>query len=200
MSRFRTVRERRLWIAAGIAVLLIYASAYFVQFLLLALRERGWLGPTILGLFLVVGSGALAWLVRQRPRWDEVALLVATAGVYVLLFRHLTIIQERIHLIQYGALGALFYAALLERWPRPRPAESPRWQRVPGLFAAALAAAAGWGDEIVQGILPNRVYDLRDVVLNALSGALVVVVLAARRWLRERSALAARPAGQQAGA
>jgi len=102
--------------------------------------------------------------------------------------------------IQYGALGALFYAALLERWPRPRPAGAPRWQRFRGLFAAALAAAAGWGDEVVQGILPNRVYDLRDVVLNALSGALVVIVLATRRWLRERSALAARPAGQQPGA
>lgn len=188
MSRFRTARERRLWIAAGIAVLLVYGSAYFVQFLLLALRERGWLGPSILGSFLVVGAGALAWLVRQRPRWDEVALLVATAGVYVLLFRHLTIIQERIHLLQYGALGALFYAALLERWPQPRPAGAPRWQRLPALLATALAAAAGWGDEVVQGILPNRVYDLRDVVLNALSGALVVAVLSARRWLRERAA------------
>jgi hypothetical protein len=40
----------------------------------------------------------------------------------------------------------------------------------------------------VQGILPNRVYDLRDVALNALSGALVVAVLAARRMLRERAA------------
>ena len=200
MPRFRTVRERRFWIAAGVAVLLIYGSAYFVQFLLLALRERGALGPTILGLFVVAGSAALAWVVRQQPRREETLLLVAAAGVYVLLFRHLTIIQERIHLIQYGGLGALFYAALVERWPQPPPEGAPRRQRHPGLLATALTAAAGWGDEIVQGILPNRVYDLRDVVLNALSGALVVAVLAGRRGLRERSRHRALPAAQQTGA
>jgi hypothetical protein len=187
MASFRTRRERRLWMAAGICVLLVYGSAYFVQYLLLYLRDRGWLGPTVLAAFLTIGGTVVAGLARQRPGRAEVLLLVAAAGVYALLFRHLQIIQERIHLLQYGALGALFYAALLERWSPPRPAGEPWWQRHPAPIACLLAGAAGWGDELVQGLLPNRVYDLRDVALNALSGALVVGVLWARRGLRRPS-------------
>jgi hypothetical protein len=181
---FRTPHERRLWLAAGVGLLVIYASAYFVQFVLLFLRARGWLGPTILAAFLLVAGVVVAAVARQRPGRAEILLLVAAAGVYALLFRHLTIIQERIHLLQYGALGALFYTALLERWPPPRPGGARWHQRQPGLLACLLAGLAGWGDELVQGVLPNRVYDLRDVALNAASGALVVGVLAARRRLR----------------
>ena len=64
------------------------------------------------------------------------------------------------------------------------------WRRFPALAAGVLNAAVGWGDELVQGVLPNRVYDLRDVLLNAIAGALVVTVAATaagcgrgrRRW------------------
>jgi hypothetical protein len=192
MAAFRTPLERRLWSAAGSLVLAIYASAYFVQLLLDALRTRGVLGGVIGSVFVVVAAAAAAFLVRGRPgRW-EVALLAAAAGCYLLLLRHLTIIQERIHLLQYGALGGLFYAALLERW-RGAPVTAaapplPWWQRWPGVWAVVLAALAGWGDEIVQAILPNRVYDLRDVLTNAEAAALLVLVLAWRRRLRSDAA------------
>ena len=42
----------------------------------------------------------------------------------------------------------------------------------------------GWLDEALQGVLPNRVYDLRDVRLNALAGALALAALAFARWGR----------------
>ena len=184
MARFRTSRERRLWLLAAILVLFVYGSAYFVQFLLDALRARGALEATIWGAFGLAAAAGLGAVAHARPgRW-EIALLAAAAGVYLLWLRQLHIIQERIHLIQYGALGGLAYAALRERWSAP----VRRWQHWPAACAVLIAGAAGWGDEIVQGILPNRVYDLRDVATNAKAAALFVLVVAARQRLRAERA------------
>ncbi|HXT20369.1 MAG TPA: hypothetical protein VN923_06440 [Thermoanaerobaculia bacterium] len=201
MAAFRNARERRLWLLAAILVGAIYGSAYFVQFLLDALRSRGVLEAAIWSALLVAAAAGLALLVRQRPgRW-EVALLLVAAAIYALWLRELRIIQERIHLIEYGALGALAYAALRERWQQaarpptiesmsaaPPPPPRRRWQRWPTLWAILIAAAAGWGDELVQGLLPNRVYDLRDVATNAEAAALCVLVVAARDRLRSHAA------------
>jgi hypothetical protein len=195
MPRFRTPRERRLWTIAAGLVLLICASAYFVQFLMNALRERGLLGAAIWGIVIVSGGGGAAFVLRQRPgRW-EMALLLAAAGAYLLFLRHLDILQERVHLLEYGAVGGLAYVALCERCgadedagvavARPRP----RWQRWPAAWAVLIAGAAGWGDELVQALLPNRHYDLRDVATNAEAAALLVLVLAARRKLRGTPAI-----------
>jgi hypothetical protein len=198
MPRFRTPRERRLWLLTAGVVLVIYSSAYFVVFLLDALRTRGLLAATIWGVVVVAAAAALAFLVRDRPRPWEVALLAAAGGAYWLLLRHLQIIQERIHLLEYGLVGGLAYAALLERWPQAAAAaaatdaaadERPRWQRWPAAWAIAIAGAAGWGDELVQAVLPNRYYDLRDVATNAEAAALLVLVLAARRKLRGSAAI-----------
>jgi len=193
MPRFRTPRERRLWLLVAGVVLFIYASAYFVVFLLDALRTRGLLAAAIWGGVIVAAAAALAFLVRARPgRW-EVALLAAAGGAYLLLLRHLQIVQERIHLIEYGLVGGLAYAALLERWPDEgagaAAGERRRWQRWPAAWAIVIAAAAGWGDELVQALLPNRYYDLRDVATNAEAAALLVLVLAARRKLRATAAI-----------
>ena len=196
MPRFRTPLERRLWLLGAGVVVFIYAAAYFVQFLLDALRTRGLLAAAVWGTVIVAAAAAAAFVVRARPgRW-EVALLFAAAGAYLLFLRRLDIVQERIHLIEYGAVGGLAYAALCERWGSPgvnvgdtaNDRERPRWQRWPAFWAIVIATAAGWGDELVQAMLPNRHYDLRDVATNAEAAALLVLVLAARRKLRATAA------------
>ncbi len=181
-------------------MLAIYAAAYFVQFALDALRARGWLVASIVLAFGLCAAAMAVVVVRERPGPLEVLLLLAAAGVYALLVHHLDIVQERIHLLEYGAVGALFLGALRERW-RPARLPAPRWwQRSPAVAAIVLATAAGWGDELVQGALPNRHYDLRDVLTNAEAAALLVVVLTLRRRLRAARAarrgerLPARPA------
>jgi hypothetical protein len=166
-----------------------------------------------LGLAAAAGT---ALLLRERPRPAEVALLAAAAGVYVLWLRQLSILQERIHLIEYGALGALVYAALRERWAAPvepsrdaasstppappaPPVPLRRWQLWPAVWAIVIAGAAGWGDELVQAVLPNRVYDLRDVATNAEAAALCVLVVAARARVRAEAARRSSAAGGAGG-
>src|SRR5437867_3263587 len=111
---------------------------------MLALRERGLLGPTILGAFLVCAAGVLAYVMRERPRPLELALLLVLGGVYAAMIRHLPVLQERIHLIEYGLVAALVWSALRQRW-----GNGSGW-RQPALGALLLTTAAGWGDELVQ--------------------------------------------------
>jgi len=51
-----------------------------------------------------------------------------------------------------------------------------------------LTAAVGWIDEGVQHLLPNRVYDLRDVALNAAAGLLAISIVALAHAVRRSQA------------
>ncbi len=75
---------------------------------------------------------------------------------------------DRTHLFEYGVLATLLYAALRER--------SERTGRVRFLAGIAIGASAaiGWLDEALQGLLPDRVYELRDVGVNALAATIAV--------------------------
>jgi glycopeptide antibiotics resistance protein len=44
--------------------------------------------------------------------------------------------------------------------------------------ALAISIGAGWIDEIIQGLLPHRYYDIHDVMLNAVSALLGLMIYA----------------------
>ena len=73
-------------------------------------------------------------------------------------------------------VAVLLHAALLERAAQGR---GVRW---PGPTAIFFAAGLGWIDEGIQAVLPGRVYDLRDVVFNALAAAMAVTATVVLRW------------------
>jgi VanZ like family len=115
---------------------------------------------------------------RRAPLWAFMAL--AGAGVAYglalswLRAQHL----ERTHLPEYGIAAWLAWRAIVPLVPAPFPSYAT---------AALLAAAIGLGDELLQAITPGRVYDIRDVAMNALGAVLGMVVIAAVR--AERASL-----------
>lgn len=167
----RSGEERRLWIAAAALLVAIWSSAYFVQFALDALRERNLLRVTIAGAALVVAIAVAAPMVRRRAGAREWAALVGVALVYAAVASRLHIVQERVHLIEYGAVAWLFRGALAAH---ARAAPGVRDALLVWGGAFGLASLGGLADEAIQGILPNRHWDLRDVGLNALSAALAL--------------------------
>jgi|CXWL01.1.fsa_nt_gi hypothetical protein len=171
---FTSPREHQLWTAAAGYFAAILAAAYFVRFGVDALRRHGWLTATFWTLAAAIGIGLLLAALRARPGWRQLVVLLATGSAYVVAFHQLRQIEERLHLFEYGLLAILVEAALRAREPA-RPL------RAAGL-AAALTAAAGWLDELWQGLLPNRYYDLRDVGFNA--GAAVLALAALAAWRR----------------
>jgi ABC-type uncharacterized transport system permease subunit len=172
--------------AAGL-VAAIWASAWPAQFALDFLRERNLLRVTIALLGLAALAGAAVALRRHRaaPReWATLAAVVAVYAVVALLPGVYANAQERIHLVEYGAVALLFRQGLRV---------APRSEARAAGLALLLTALAGLGDEVVQAVTPNRHFDWRDVRLNAISGALA---LAAAMAL----AAARRPAAERAGA
>lgn len=161
----------------GAYVAAIYASLPFAPRLglrFLRTAPGSWfLGP---GLALVVMAGAAALVLalrRRRAPARAYAALAVAAGGYALALSCISAQRlERTHLPEYGIAAWLAWRAIAPLVPGP----------LAGYAAgAALAAAIGYGDELLQSIVPGRYYDIRDVGMNALGSVLAVIVIAAAR-------------------
>ena len=176
--RARMLRVRFVTAMAVGAVLLL-------QLVLDALRARNLLRLSIAGLFLVVAVPVVYSLARRRAPLRAWIVLAAAGAVYLVLAVAMEVPQERLHLVEYGALAILLRAAFAESAAvRPRGAHSANVD----LRSLLAATAIGWLDEAMQGILPNRMYDLRDVGFNALAAAVALGAAAALRVAIEPAA------------
>lgn len=108
----------------------------------------------------------LVYLFYTRPEGTPPAAwtgLLAILSLYgLLLARYTSIIAEKVHLLEYGYLS---YLAL-------KVFKDMRSREVSYICVIITVVVVGYLDELIQKILPNRVYDMRDVYLNVLSGLL----------------------------
>jgi hypothetical protein len=124
----------------------------------------------LIALYSVVGIGALVMIARNGRRSLAVyAITLALVGAFFAMYSMERQAAEKIHMAQYGAFGLLLFTALrFDFDPRGR-----------ALYAIGIAIGivAGLTDELIQAILPNRVFTFHDVVVNGASAALVLVFL-----------------------
>lgn len=183
-----SAQEKRLWLQAAVVQVVIYISLAYVRAPSNWLRERNLLRLTVGLIFLMVVALILWRVYRQRPGVRELTVLAAFGAVYLVVLLDLKLVEERVHFLEYGLVGGLIYAALWERRSNLIRAGTPPIgpARFPAVTAILVTSLLGWGDEGIQALLPERVYDLRDVGMNAAAGVLVVAALASRRWARDR--------------
>lgn len=177
-------REAVYWAVALATVVLTWTTLYWARTFSNWFRDRGWLTPLMVGLFLTAAAVIVVVVWRRRPGWREWAVLAVFAAIYTLTVGPLMgQPEEALHFIQYGLVGGFFYAALLERRRTRAPRHGPSFlTRLPAVSAFFLTVAAGWADEGIQYVLPNRYYDLRDVAFNATAAALAIAATASLRW------------------
>jgi hypothetical protein len=130
---------------------------------LIAHRETFW--------FLAAGAALAAalalrvWTAGPVRRAAGVALLTAVLAAYVALlfvFYRGRLTIEKVHLLEYGVLAYLAFNAM-----------TVTRRGGPGAVIAVLFIAfAGAGDEGLQKLIPERVFDPYDIVANWLGGAL----------------------------
>jgi len=125
---------------------------------------------TVLAAIAVALAAAVFYVARHRSVVaGSLIWLVAAAAVFVAYTVQLgkKSPEEAIHFVQYGVLGVLVFRALA-------------FQRhdVSIYFSAAvICGVIGTVDEIIQWLVPQRHWDLRDVWINFFAAALVQVVI-----------------------
>ena len=171
--RFASVRERRLWVSTAAVVVAIYSTLGLVRTVSDELRERE-LFEAAFGLgVLFIALSVVALAVKARARSVEIGIGFGVAAVYLLLFARMGVDEERTHLIEYGVVALLSYEALLERQASGRPV------RAPALVAVTGSSLVGVVDELVQLMIPTRVFDPIDIGFNAFASCLAVAARSA---------------------
>jgi len=181
MSFFTSKRERQLWLWALLVTIAIYSTAWVALPVSGFLQERGWLeGVFLLGTFLVLAS-----IITQRIKvfagWGELGVWLGIIAVYLMIFVRMEIPQERTHLIEYSVLAAFIYEAFRER------IKNGRQVPMPALLTILITATLGLFDELIQLIIPGRVFDIRDVTFNAIAGVMAVAASILLSWVSKKS-------------
>ncbi len=181
MGTFTSGRERRLWLWTLAVVVAIYSTLGLAGTLTDELVERELLDSAFVVGFLLVLVTIASQGFTVRPRGLEIGIAVGTLAVYLMVFVRMGIpLEERTHLIEYGVVGVFVYAALNERQ------KAGGAVRAPALLAVAIALAIGIVDELIQGALPNRVFDPRDILFNAIAATMAVASGFTLRLVRRR--------------
>ncbi len=180
MSVFSSERERRLWIFAFAVVIAIYASLPFAGQLADVLRASDLLEISFAAGMLLIVLMVIAHALQSRPNAATVTIALGVIAAYLLVFVRIANPAERTHLIEYGVVSLLTLEALRER------ARNGRFAPAPALLAIVIATTVGTIDEFVQGVLPGRVFDTRDILFNALAGILAVAASLLLEWARRQ--------------
>lgn len=104
------------------------------------------------GLFIIIGL-YVGSIIRIRNIW----LMGLLAVIAIIIFKLIPLPIERIHFIEYGILGWLSYWAF-------------------GKKALIYVVTIGIIDELIQGALPNRIFDTRDILMNVIGGGLGIAM------------------------
>jgi len=160
------------WTAAYTA--LILTTVTLVRTVTEALRTQGLVWVVHYGAIVIGGLvGAVilnAFVKKARGRWVSLGVLAFVAVVYAVFMRTLaTYPVERIHLLQYGLLGFLVFRSF-----GPGTEGLRRYA-----YSAVVVFVIGFADEIIQGFVPTRYFDMKDVFVNLASGALGLALTAA---------------------
>ncbi|MBL8915023.1 MAG: VanZ family protein [Archangium sp.] len=162
-------------IALGALLLTIYSTLWVIREITNAMRQRGMLIPAVGAAFALAALVVIALLIRNPAlRKPKTLLLVAAAGaIYALVVWPMESPEEKLHFIEYGIVGVLWFLSLPDAWSTPK-----RY-----VTAALATVASGWLDEGIQALIPTRYYDLRDVGFNALAGLMALTVFTVARAL-----------------
>jgi hypothetical protein len=149
-------------------VLAIYLSSGKMRDLSILARQ---IAGDMLSVFVTVGLVlillAIPILCRRALSPRRIVSLLPIFLGYGLVLWWLTIPEERFHLLQYGLLTFFCAKALPDRIQG----------RSRLVLTVLLVGLAGIGDELIQWIRPNRVGDLRDVLINLLAAVLAQALI-----------------------
>ena len=166
------VHRCRAWGMALAYIALVYSTVPIFRAIWIRLSAHTQGANRHLGTVLVVGVGvavvARVWHRIGFSQWVPYAALVAIIAAYgYLLVAFSRFPAGRLHLLEYGLVGVLLFRALALDLSRNRAY----------LASFCLTVVVGAADETIQWMLPQRYFELKDIQLNAVSGALGLLLV-----------------------
>lgn len=163
--------------AATIGVMLaIYATSLFGKRFFFFMRSAMG-GPLFLIFFKVAfaiaGILILAYLLTRRKGsyFRKACATVLFLVIIFIIWKKVHIIEERLHYFEFGMLGWLAQRDLTRAFRR--------WGKAGWVIATVCALLLGAGvgitNELFQKIIPNRVCDVKDMIMDAKAAALGVI-------------------------
>jgi hypothetical protein len=169
-------------------LLCIYTTLGIARPIAEFLRSTGVLFPIIIALF--VGSTPLALFWRYRSISQKQFLLRIVLLIFLLCAAFLVsaLPEERLHFLTYGLAGWLICWGLEEQPHSPTSSQDSTTLIQEWLLPCLLVWFAGSIDELIQWWLPNRVFDIRDIIFNGTAGITGVALFATGRKQQEETA------------
>ncbi len=154
-------RKTKDWILALAYVLFIYLTLEIVPRPLAYLRSHGILRLSLAILYTTCLVLIFSYYFSRSDRSAiQLMGLLFTVGGFFFVARYIRTPEEQTHFLEYGLVGVFFFRALRHHTGNSLTTFA---------LAFVLGSIAGIIDEIIQGFLPSRHYDMRDVFLNMVS-------------------------------
>lgn len=165
----QTVRKTRDWAIVSFYILLIYVSLPVMpklwgNFARYAGNFADYVAAFILGL---IGLFIIFYLISKRKDIRNFIWLLILASAYAWGLKRLKLSIERVHFIEYGVLSLFVFRAL---------SHNIRGKSL-YLCSGIVVFCLGFLDEGIQYLLPNRVYEIKDVMVNGISGVLALLLI-----------------------
>ncbi|MBN3039023.1 MAG: VanZ family protein [Candidatus Omnitrophica bacterium] len=161
--------KQRDWTVAVIYILFIYFTLPIMPGIWKKLNSFSESLANLLPVTLLVTAGVfiIMHLVFSRKSAFSFISLAILWFIYSLGLSTIKLPVEKIHFIEYSFLAILVFRALRHNFEG----------RVIYLWSSLAVFILGCIDEVIQYFLPNRVYDLRDVLINGFAGVLGLALL-----------------------
>lgn len=171
MERLAQLRFKRwgyVFFITGLIYSTLYAARPACTFLRNNISSFDIKANTFLAAILII---AIAFVYKAKrkgliKRKTTIFFLIASMFIYTIIILQFKLAEEKIHFFEYGILAFLIYRAFIIDVKETKAY----------IFSIILVFILGWVDEIIQYLLPNRYYELRDVLMNAAGGMMGLIL------------------------
>lgn len=178
MSFFTSSREKRLWFYVILVLLAIIVSLIFGPGLVPVMNQN-LNGALFFYTMIAIAATVILHAVLTESGKAEITIWLGLSAVYIMLYARLGF-AERSHLFEYSILAIFIHKALIERSIQNK--KNP----IHSLVAFLIAFGIGIVDEFIQLFLPNRVFDIFDILFNGLAAFMAIAGSSAIRWSRKK--------------
>ena len=170
MTKFRDQQRKRLlyWLATISYIILIYLCLPITFDLVKWINARASLGKIVnssIVLILTTFAFAVSLKLLKAKRIKILTGLLSCSFLLMIGLMNIKLPVERIHILEYGFLAVLACGAFQFDFSKRKSA----------VASLCFAALVGLFDEVIQYYLPNRFFEMRDVMLNVAGAVLGLV-------------------------